>query len=286
MPSERRARAAPIAALYESITGALPDDDSLQRMQRVRDVLGLKDNDALWSILAVLEYYLRLYETIPDDIREAGDFSLRNWKKQADEIQGLLALDEQELLTRCRTTVQLIEQLMQKHQASYQLAIAQLNDAGMQKLVARAAHAISRDVANRMVGVLNVALKAHRERLDATSQSAAARFTRATRWLLIGLPASVMVCGIAMIGLQWWTGAHALATARDDLRALSETKADLDARIRNARSTLERLTVRTGGAYLVTGSDGTFLISPGGFGQTGRCGSGAGNPCIQIVPSR
>jgi hypothetical protein len=255
-------------------------------MQRVRDVLGLNDNDALWSILAALEYYLRLYETIPADIREAGDFSLRNWKNEADEIQGLLALDEQELLGRCRATLQLIEQLTQKHQASYQLAIAQLNEAGLQKLVARAAHAISRDVANRMVGTLNVTLKTHRERLDATSQSAAARFTRATRWLLIGLPASVMVCGIAMIGLQWWTGAHSLATARDDLQALSETKADLDARIRDARSTLDRLTVRTGGVYLVSGTDGTFLVSPGGFGQTGRCGSGAGNPCIQIVPSR
>jgi len=78
MANERRARAAPLAALYESITGAPPDDDSLQRMQRVRDALGLNDNDALWSILAVLEYYLRLYDTIPEDIREAGDFSLRN----------------------------------------------------------------------------------------------------------------------------------------------------------------------------------------------------------------
>jgi len=60
MANERRARAAPLAALYESITGASPNDDSLQRMQRERDALGLNDNDALWSILAVLEYYLRL----------------------------------------------------------------------------------------------------------------------------------------------------------------------------------------------------------------------------------
>lgn len=135
-------------------------------------------------------------------------------------------------------------------------------------------------------GTLNVTFKSHRERLEAASQSAAARFTRATRWLLIGLPASVMVCGIAMIGLQWWTGALVLATSREDVQALSGTKADLDAQIRDARSTLERLTARTGGAYLVTGSDGIFLVSPGGFGQTGRCGNGAGNPCIQIVPPR
>jgi len=109
MANERRARAAPLAALYESITGASPDDDSLQRMRRVRDALGLNDNDALWSILAVLEYYLRLYDTIPEDIREAGDFSLRKWKKQADEIQGLLAIEEQELLAHCKATIQLLE---------------------------------------------------------------------------------------------------------------------------------------------------------------------------------
>src|SRR5260370_33483419 len=121
MANARRGPAAPRAALYESITGAPPDDDSLQRMQRVRDALGLNDNDALWSILAVLEYYLRLYDTIPEDIREAGDFSLRNWKKQADGIQALLAVEEQELLTRCRATAQLIDQRPHTHQASCQV---------------------------------------------------------------------------------------------------------------------------------------------------------------------
>jgi hypothetical protein len=286
MANERRARAAPLAALYESITGAPPDDDSLQRMQRVRDALGLNDNDALWSILAVLEYYLRLYDTIPEDIREAGDFSLRNWKKQADEIQGLLAVEEQELLTRCRATAQLIEQLTQKHQASYQLAIAQLNEDGMQKLVTKAAHSISKEVANRMIGTLNVTLRTHRDRLDEASRATVAGLFRVTRWLMIGLPASIIVCGMAMVGVQWWTGVHALAATRDDVQAVIRTKTDLDTQIRNARSTLERLTARTGGAYLVSGTDGTFLVSPGGFGQTGRCGGGTGNPCIQIVPSR
>jgi len=88
-----------------------------------------------------------------------------------------------------------------------------------------------------------------------------------------------------VVGVQWWTGVHALAAARDDVQAVTRTKTDLGAQIRNARLALERLTARTGGAYLVSGTDGTFLVSPGSFGQTGRCGGGTGKPCIQIVPS-
>ena len=41
-------------------------------MRRVSAALNLHDNDALWSVLAVLEYYTRLYEAIPGRVRQAG----------------------------------------------------------------------------------------------------------------------------------------------------------------------------------------------------------------------
>ncbi|PTR00273.1 hypothetical protein C8K18_10536 [Paraburkholderia sp. GV068] len=63
---ERRARRGrpvdPLARLFYDVTGEKPDDAILLRMRRVSTALNLRDNDALWSVLAVLEYYARLYE--------------------------------------------------------------------------------------------------------------------------------------------------------------------------------------------------------------------------------
>ena len=69
----RRARPAdPLARLFLEVSGTPPDDASLLRMRRVSAALNLRDNDALWSVLAVLEYYVRLYEAMPERIRQAG----------------------------------------------------------------------------------------------------------------------------------------------------------------------------------------------------------------------
>lgn len=69
-------------------------------------------------------------------------------------------------------------------------------------------------------------------------------------------------------------------------RYLDEVFETGDAQIQDARSTLERPTARTSGAYVVSGTDGTFLVSPGGFRRVEWCGSGAGNPRIQIAHSQ
>ena len=167
MVNERLTSGDTVAHLYQSVTGEAPDEDSMQRMRRVGDALGLKNNDALWSILAALDYYLQLYETIPDDIRDAGDFALQTWQKQATEANRQIAADETEMRQQCAATIQLMRRFTEEHHAKYQLTIAKLSEAGLQTLVARATQAISIAVGNRMVGTLNVTLKAHREELEA-----------------------------------------------------------------------------------------------------------------------
>ena len=62
-----------IARLFLDVTGDVPDDASLLRMRRISGALNLRDNDALWSMIAVREYYGRLYEAMPDRVRKAGD---------------------------------------------------------------------------------------------------------------------------------------------------------------------------------------------------------------------
>jgi hypothetical protein len=55
-----------IGRLFLDVTGELPDEASLLRMRRVSGALNLRDNDALWSMIAVLEFYARLYEAMPN----------------------------------------------------------------------------------------------------------------------------------------------------------------------------------------------------------------------------
>ncbi|MGF6936418.1 hypothetical protein OKW41_005580 [Paraburkholderia sp. UCT70] len=59
-----------LACLFLDVTGELPDDASVLRMRRVSSALNLRDNDALWSVLVMLEHYGRLYEAMPERIRQ------------------------------------------------------------------------------------------------------------------------------------------------------------------------------------------------------------------------
>ena len=67
-----------LARLVLDVTGEVPDDASLLRMRRVCRALNLRDNDALWSMIAVLEYYSRLYEAMPVARRHFSHVSARS----------------------------------------------------------------------------------------------------------------------------------------------------------------------------------------------------------------
>ena len=50
---------------FERLLGRQPTDEQRARLYRVRDSLGLADNDALWSVLVALEYYDGLFREQP-----------------------------------------------------------------------------------------------------------------------------------------------------------------------------------------------------------------------------
>jgi hypothetical protein len=56
---------------FAMLFGQQPTDHDRQELYKVRDVLKIKANDSLWSVLMVLQYYERLYSKYPAAIAEA-----------------------------------------------------------------------------------------------------------------------------------------------------------------------------------------------------------------------
>jgi hypothetical protein len=59
-----------VDAVYEKVVGHPASDAERARLYRLRDSLGLSDNDAFWYILIILEHYDALYRDYPRQIAE------------------------------------------------------------------------------------------------------------------------------------------------------------------------------------------------------------------------
>ncbi|WP_373565784.1 hypothetical protein [Paraburkholderia bryophila] len=196
-------------------------------MRRVAAALSLRDNDALWSLLAALEYYARLYEAMPERIRRAGEGSLDVMRSEATEATAALMHQHRDALERCKTTIQLAESMTREHEERYRTALARLNDIALDRLVDRAANRIGCMAGNRLTGALAIAARGQRERLDqaiaafehatreagaqaqAVARSTERRFVRALRNLLAGAVIVLLVAGGATALLVWWGTAPA-----------------------------------------------------------------------------
>lgn len=69
---------------FAKLLGRQPSDTERQDLYRVRDALGLKNNDALWLVLMALEHYQDQYEKFPQAIAQAAKDTLVNFKVTAD----------------------------------------------------------------------------------------------------------------------------------------------------------------------------------------------------------
>jgi hypothetical protein len=167
----------PLARLFFDVAGEVPDDASIARMRRVSAALNLRDNDALWSVLAVLEYYARLYEAMPERIRSAGQGSLDAARTEAQAATDVLMAQHRDALARCKETIRLAEHMIREHEERYRAALAEMNEAALDALAERAANRIARAAGNRLVGAVAIAAREQRGRLDA----AVGAFERATR---------------------------------------------------------------------------------------------------------
>lgn len=169
----RNRRARPpdaLARLFLDVAGEVPGDANLLRMRRISDALNLRDNDALWSMIAVLEYYARLYEAMPDRIRKAGDGSFDAVRREAEGAADALMRQHRDALARCKATIQLAESMIREHEARYQATLAELNTASMTSLAERMANRAASMAGNRLVGAMAVAAREHRARLDAAAK--------------------------------------------------------------------------------------------------------------------
>ncbi|NPT60412.1 hypothetical protein [Paraburkholderia elongata] len=177
MPERRAGRGRPVdplARLFYDVTGEKPDDASLLRMRRVSTAMNLRDNDALWSVLAVLEYYARLYEAMPERIQQAGKGNLDAIREEAREATDTLMAQHRDALARCKATIELAERMAVEHEARYRATLAALNEHALVAQAERTADRIARIAGNRVVGAVAEAAREHRQRLDA----AAALFER------------------------------------------------------------------------------------------------------------
>jgi hypothetical protein len=69
---------------FAKLLGRQPTDADRQSLYRVRDALGLKNNDALWLVLMALQHYQGQYEKFPQAIAQAAKDTLVNFKATAD----------------------------------------------------------------------------------------------------------------------------------------------------------------------------------------------------------
>ncbi|RQR95018.1 MULTISPECIES: hypothetical protein [unclassified Burkholderia] len=220
----RRARSPDaLARLFFEVTGELPDDASLLRMRRVSGALSLRDNDALWSMIVVLEYYARLYEAMPDRIRRAGDGSFEAVRQEAEEATDALMRQHRDALARCKATIQLAEGMIREHEARYQVALAVLNEGSIAALANGMANRVAKIAGNRLVGAAAVAARDQRERMD----EAASLFERAIaealkrvqtgievteRRLIRALSRLLVVAAgllVMLVAAAFWVGEHA-----------------------------------------------------------------------------
>jgi hypothetical protein len=86
-------------AAFETLVGRKATDRERQKLYRVRDTLGVKSTDALWTVLLVLEYYLALYEKLPQRIENAARAAVAQAKATAEAQAKAAAAEVKRALT-------------------------------------------------------------------------------------------------------------------------------------------------------------------------------------------
>jgi len=69
---------------FSKLLGRQPNDAERQQLYKVRDALGLKNNDAIWLVLMALQYYQDQYDIFPKLIAQSAKDTLVNFKATAD----------------------------------------------------------------------------------------------------------------------------------------------------------------------------------------------------------
>ena len=71
---------------FERLSESLPTDAHRRRLEQVIRGMGLRRDDAVFSIFVALDHYLRLYEEIPDKIRETAKEVVEDFRQHIEAV--------------------------------------------------------------------------------------------------------------------------------------------------------------------------------------------------------
>ena len=69
---------------FEVLYGHAPTDADRLRLMRIKDALGLRDDDDLWAVFVALGHFQALYEEVPEKIRKAAQDACENVRAAAE----------------------------------------------------------------------------------------------------------------------------------------------------------------------------------------------------------
>lgn len=75
-----------VAAAFEAAFQRKPTADEVGRLERVMDVLDVRENDAIMTLMVVLEFYLGLYGGVPGRIEDAAKKAVGETKETTQKI--------------------------------------------------------------------------------------------------------------------------------------------------------------------------------------------------------
>jgi hypothetical protein len=80
-----------VAAAFEAAFHRKPTAEEVDRLNRVMDVLDVRENDAIMSLMVVLEFYLGLYSNMPRHIKEAVQAAVGETKEATQRVAATAA---------------------------------------------------------------------------------------------------------------------------------------------------------------------------------------------------
>jgi hypothetical protein len=114
--------------VFQRLVGRQATEEERARLYRVRDALGLRDNDAFWSIVMALEYYDAFFRDYPRQLGEVTGHAIENARlafsaaaeKEAAKVERMLA--EQVAASSVQIARKLVERPFAWHRVSVALA--------------------------------------------------------------------------------------------------------------------------------------------------------------------
>jgi hypothetical protein len=91
------AKGARLKTLFEQVLEGQPPERA-QKFHELKNVMGLREDDALWGVIAIMDIHLKLFEEIPRSISDASISATEAAKAQAiQEIQAALGRESEKM---------------------------------------------------------------------------------------------------------------------------------------------------------------------------------------------